>query len=101
MDSDKTGYGESYNIGGEYSCKVGDTLQFLINNSTKKDLIKVELDKARLRPIDADLQVPDTRKFKNIISWQQKYSYEETMLDLLNYWRNKIDIDKSKYGLVR
>lgn len=101
MDSDKTGYGESYNIGGEYTCKVGDTLQFLINNSTKKHLIKVELDKERLRPIDADLQVPDTRKFKNVISWKQQYSYEKTMLDLLNFWRNKLDIDKSKYGLVR
>ena len=76
-------------------------MQFLINNSTKKHLIKVELDRERLRPIDADLQVPDTRKFKNVISWKQQYSYEKTMLDLLNFWRNKLDIDKSKYGLVR
>ena len=101
MDSDKTGFGESYNIGGEYSCKVGDTLQFFINNSFKKDLIKVNLDKDRLRPIDADLQVPNTNKFKNTISWKQQYSYEETMLDLLNYWRRKIDQDQSKNGLVR
>ncbi len=101
MNSNNTGYGESYNIGGDYSCTVGETLQFLINNSTKKDLIKIETDKDRLRPIDADLQIPDTSKFRKIINWKQNYTFETTMIDLLNYWRNKIDIDNSKYSLVR
>ena len=52
--------GEVYNIGGEYVCKVGDVLNFLINLSTKK--ITYKIDKSRLRPIDADLQVPNTKK---------------------------------------
>ncbi len=101
MDSEKTGNGESYNIGGDYSCTVGETLNFFVNNSTKKDLINIIVDEDRLRPIDADLQIPDTSKFKKVIKWEQKYSYEETMLDLLNYWRNKVNNDSSKYGLVR
>ena len=101
MDSEETGKGESYNIGGEYSCTVGDTLNFFINNSTKKDLIKIVTDEERLRPIDADLQIPDTSKFKKVINWNKQYSYEETMLDLLNYWREKITNNNSKYSLVR
>ena len=51
--------GEYYNIGGEYTCKIGDMLNYLISQSTVKN-IKVEVDEDRLRPIDADLQVPNT-----------------------------------------
>ena len=82
--------GEYYNIGGSYTCEVGDTLQFFIDHSTMKDQIKVEIDPARLRPIDADLQVPDCRKFKAHTGWEPIYTYEQTMEDLLNYWREKL-----------
>ncbi len=82
--------GEYYNIGGTYTCKVEDTLKFFINHSTKKEEISVMVDPARLRPIDADLQVPDCTKFKEHTGWQPEIPYEQTMLDLLNYWREKI-----------
>lgn len=82
--------GEYYNIGGTYTCKVEDTLNFFINHSTKKDKISVVVDPARLRPIDADLQVPDCSKFKKHTGWEPEIPYEQTMMDLLNYWREKI-----------
>ncbi len=82
--------GEYYNIGGSYTCEVGDTLNTLINLSKMKDIIKVEIDKERLRPIDADLQIPDCRKFKAHTGWEPEISFEKTMEDLLNYWRNRI-----------
>ena len=82
--------GEYYNTGGRYTCTVKDTLDFFINNSLKKDEIKVMVDPNRLRPIDADLQVPDCSKFKTHTGWEPTISYEKTMLDLLNYWREKI-----------
>lgn len=82
--------GEYYNIGGSYTCEVGDTLQTLINLSTMKDEIKVETDPERLRPIDADLQIPDCRKFKAHTGWKPEITFEQTMEDLLNYWRNRI-----------
>ena len=81
--------GEYYNIGGEYTCKIGDMLNYLISQSTVKN-IKVEVDEDRLRPIDADLQVPNTEKFRNHTGWKPKYTFEETMNDLLEYWRNEI-----------
>lgn len=84
--------GEYYNIGGRYTCKVGDTLNTLISMSPKKDEIKVAVDPQRLRPIDADLQVPDCRKFTEHTGWVPEIPYEQTMSDLLNYWRNKIKI---------
>ena len=81
--------GEYYNIGGEYTCKIGDMLNYLISQSTRDD-IKIEVDTDRLRPIDADLQVPNTEKFRKHTGWKPKYTFEETMNDLLEYWRNEI-----------
>lgn len=83
--------GEYYNIGGNYTCEVGDTLNTLISFSTMKDQIRIETDPERLRPIDADLQVPDCRKFKEHTGWEPTIPFEKTMLDLLNYWRERLD----------
>lgn len=83
--------GEYYNIGGSYTCTVGDTLQTLISMSSMKNEIKVETDPERLRPIDADLQIPDCRKFKEHTGWEPTIPFKKTMEDLLNYWRERID----------
>lgn len=81
--------GAYYNIGGTYTCTVRDMLNKLLSFSTCKD-IEIITDPARLRPIDADLQVPDTSKFKHHTGWEPEYSFEQTMQDLLNYWRGRI-----------
>jgi GDPmannose 4,6-dehydratase len=82
--------GECYNIGGTYSCTVGEMLDFLISISTHKDHIKVQQDTERLRPLDADLQVPDTSKFKSHTGWEPEIPFEKTMNDLLDYWRDRV-----------
>lgn len=82
--------GEYYNIGGTFSCTVGDMLKHLISISTHKDLIKIETEESRLRPLDADLQVPDTTKFKKHTGWEPQISFEKTMQDLLDYWRKRV-----------
>lgn len=83
--------GEYYNIGGSYTCEVRDTLNTLISYSTKKDEIQIVTDPERLRPIDADLQVPDCRKFKAHTGWKPEIPFEETMHDLLDYWRDRVE----------
>jgi len=65
-------------------------LNYLISISTKKKDIKIEIEKERLRPLDADLQVPDITKFMKHTGWQPKIPFEKTMQDLLDYWRNKV-----------
>lgn len=81
--------GEYYNIGGTYTCTIGEMLDKLISLSTINN-ISIVKDKSRLRPIDADLQVPDPNKFIKHTGWKPKISFEKTMLDLLDYWRKQI-----------
>ena len=82
--------GEYYNIGGTFSIEIGELLNYLISISTIKSELKIELDESRLRPIDADLQIPNTKKFQDHTGWKPEISFEKTMLDLLNYWREKV-----------
>ena len=82
--------GEYYNIGGDFTCTVDEMLKTLISFSTVKN-IDVQVDPARLRPIDADLQVPDTSKFRAHTGWQPEISCEQTMRDLLDYGRGRVD----------
>jgi GDP-D-mannose dehydratase len=81
--------GECYNIGGSFSCTVGKMLEYLISISTKKN-IGIETEQERLRPIDADLQVPDTTKFREHTGWEPIIPFENTMQDLLDYWRGRV-----------
>ena len=82
--------GAYYNIGGKKSLKVGEILKDLINLSTTKT-IKFKTDKERLRPIDADLQIPNVTKFIKKTGWSPSISYENTLEDLLNYWRKRVE----------
>lgn len=81
--------GEYYNIGGKYTCKIADMLNYLISQSYCSD-IEIVTDPERLRPIDADLQIPDTTKFQKHTEWTPEYTFEQTMDDLLQYWRDKV-----------
>jgi hypothetical protein len=83
--------GAYYNIGGTFSCTVEDMLSHLISISTCRDSIRVETEPARLRPLDADLQVPDTAKFRAHTGWKPEISFEKTMQDLLDYWRERVN----------
>jgi len=81
--------GEYYNIGGSHTCTIRKMLDFLISVSTVSD-IRVQIDPERLRPIDADLQVPDISKFTAHTGWKPEIPFEKTMIDLLNFWREKV-----------
>lgn len=81
--------GEYYNIGGTYSCTVREMLDYLLSISTRDD-IKVETEQNRLRPLDADLQIPDTAKFTKHTGWKPQIPFEKTMQDLLDYWRERV-----------
>ena len=86
-----------YNIGGKHTCTIGDILDLLISLSTRRTEIRHEIDPERLRPLDADLQVPDTSKFTNHTGWEPEIPFETTIHDLLNFWRAKVAEDGDRF----
>ncbi|UYN97326.1 MAG: GDP-mannose 4,6-dehydratase [Enhydrobacter sp.] len=89
--------GAYYNIGGRHSCTVGDILNTLLSFSPCKEQIRVEVDPDRLRPIDADLQIPNTAKFEAHTGWKPEIPYEQTLRDLLDYWRRRIGAEGNRF----
>lgn len=77
--------GEVYNIGGNHTCQVGDILAELNKNN-----YPVENDPARMRPLDANYQIPDCSKFTSHTGWKPEISFKETMKDLLEYWKERV-----------
>lgn len=83
----KCKFGEVYNIGGAETMTIGDMLTKLIKMSSVKN-IKIKVDPKRLRPSDVTLQIPSVEKFKKETSWKPEISFDQTLLDMLDYWRN-------------
>lgn len=79
--------GEVYNVGGVETMTVGEMLNKLIKLSTVAK-IEVEVDPARLRPSDVTLQIPSTDKFREATGWKPEIKFDQTLQDLLNYWRD-------------
>ena len=79
--------GEVYNIGGVETMTIGDMLNKLIRFSKRKN-IKIEADPKRLRPSDVTLQIPSVEKFVRQTGWKPKIKFDQTLKDMLNYWRN-------------
>ena len=80
-------YGEIYNIGGDYTCTVGDALDMLISKSKSPHSFVKKLNPDRVRPTDITLQIPDSSKFRKEFSWKPKKDLTHICDDLLNYWR--------------
>jgi GDPmannose 4,6-dehydratase len=89
--------GEYYNIGGTYTCRIAEILDTLIGLSTRAADISVEVDPQRLRPIDADLQVPNVDKFVAHTGWKPEIAFDQTMHDLLDHWRTALDRHGNSY----
>ena len=73
---------------GSYTCTVGQMLKYLMSLSTFKN-IKVQADQERMRPLDADVQVPNTAKFRKHTGWKPEIPLKRRWRAFLEYWRQK------------
>ena len=81
--------GEVYNIGGTTTVTVGEFLKRLIALSNVP--IPTRCDPDLLRPADVTLQIPCVEKFMRKTDWRPLYSFEQSLADLLAYWRTEAD----------
>lgn len=82
--------GEAYNMGGQTTLKVGEFLELLKKQATVA--IPSRLDPALLRPADVTLQIPNVEKFGKATGWKPKYSFEDSVKMLLQFWRERIAV---------
>ncbi|HHT78431.1 MAG TPA: NAD-dependent epimerase/dehydratase family protein [Actinobacteria bacterium] len=79
--------GEVYNICSGEKIKISDILKTLISFSKEKN-VAVRVDSSKLRPVDNKIMYGDNSKIKEHTGWLPGYSINETLKDILNYWRN-------------
>jgi GDP-4-dehydro-6-deoxy-D-mannose reductase len=82
--------GEVYNVGQGTCIAVGEMLDILLSHSDVK--IAKEQDPSRMRPSDVQLLWANVDKFKNATDWQPMIPFDQTMADLLDYWRERVRV---------
>ncbi|TFE27183.1 GDP-mannose 4,6-dehydratase [Cohnella luojiensis] len=80
--------GEVYNISSGEACTIHEMLQTLLSFSEVK--IELKVDPERLRPSDVEILLGDCTKFRDKTGWKPVIAFEQTMEDLLNYWREQL-----------
>ena len=78
--------GETYNVGSGNAVAIREILDKIISFSTAE--IKVEIDPAKIRPVDVPIIEADISKLQAVTGWKPEISLEETIEEVLNYWRN-------------
>ena len=83
---DKGALGEVYNAGSGRSRSAKEILDGLLSLSNAK--ITVEQDPSKMRPSDVPDITADTKKVHATTGWEPEISFEKTLKDTLDYWRN-------------
>jgi GDP-4-dehydro-6-deoxy-D-mannose reductase len=81
--------GEVYNIGSGTTRTIQSMLDVLLSLSPVE--IEVRRDPARLRPSDVPVLWADDAKFRAQTGWEPRVPFEQTMQDLLDYWRQRVN----------
>jgi len=88
LASEKCNFGEPYNVCSGKARSIKSMLDLLLSFSKVKN-IEVKQDPARMRPSDVPILYGDSSKFRAKTGWQPKIPFEQTMFDLLQYWRER------------
>jgi len=71
----------------ERTTSVGDMLGILLSMSNTE--IKIKQDPNRMRPSDVPILLGDCTKFREATNWKPAIPFEQTLRDLLDYWRER------------
>jgi GDP-mannose 4,6-dehydratase len=77
--------GDVYNISGEKVYKIADIVEIIRQYALVNFHFKV--DESLLRPTDEVIIYGDSTKLKSQTGWEQKFSINDTIKDMLDYWR--------------
>lgn len=80
--------GEVYNLGSGNSYKTADILEKLLSHSTA--VVTITQDPELLRPNDIPELRCDNKKIKELTGWNAEISLDQSLADLLQYWREQV-----------
>jgi len=80
--------GEVYNICSGRSYSLEKILKILLSFTKKK--ISVQVDSRKFRKVDIPQLAGDNRKIKKEISWEPRIPIEQSLEDLLEFWRSRL-----------
>ncbi len=80
--------GEVYNLASGKGWKIQDALNFMLAESSAT--IEQRIDPKRLRPSDVPLLLGDATRFHTDTGWVPEIPFEQTLRDLLAYWRERV-----------
>ncbi|HEY9422183.1 MAG TPA: GDP-mannose 4,6-dehydratase [Thermoanaerobaculia bacterium] len=86
--------GEVYNIATGKGIHIREMLDLVLSYS--KVEVKIEVDPERLRPSDVEILIGDASKFQADTGWEPRIQFEQTVQDLLNYWRQRFATRKRR-----
>ncbi len=84
--AEKGAPGEVYNLGTGQGTRIADALETL--RRVARVPVDVHVDPARVRPVDQPLLVADANKLRSATGWQPVVSMDQTLADMLSYWRD-------------
>ena len=84
---EKGSIGEVYNIASGQAVTIQSILDTLLEMSSSH--IETERDPDKMRSIDNPVLVGDARKIKTVTNWQPKIALEQSLKDILQYWRSR------------
>ena len=79
--------GEVYNICSGRAYAIREVLDLLLGMTKTK--IDVRQDPARLRPSDVPVLLGDYSRFHEVTGWTPTIPFEQTLRDMLDYWRGR------------
>lgn len=86
--ADKGKAGDVYNLSSEHIYQMRDIVTIIENQVGHE--FKIKVDSALLRPTDEKIIVGDVTKLKRDTGWKQKIPMEQTIADMLDYWRKTL-----------
>ena len=78
--------GETYNVGSGKAIAIQEILDMVLANSTAD--IQIEVDPAKLRPVDVPIIEADVTKLEKCTGWKREIGLEQTIRETLEYWRS-------------
>lgn len=77
--------GDVYNISSEYVYQMSDIVKMIEKQVGHK--LEIKVDEKLIRPTDEKIIVGDITKLKEDTGWYQDIRMEQTISDMLDYWR--------------